>query len=58
MTQLVDLVSFNLQALSFVQREAEEHSEESFFADATARLKKKKKRADKVRDQTVIVSIP
>ncbi|OQR79441.1 WD repeat-containing protein 3-like [Tropilaelaps mercedesae] len=57
MTELVDLVSFNLQALSFVQREAEEHSEESFFADATARLKKKKKRANRVRDQTVVVSV-
>lgn len=57
MTELVDLVSFNLQALSFVQREAEENSEEKFFADATAQLKKKKKRANKVRDQAVVVTV-
>lgn len=57
MNQLVCDVALNMQALCFIKQEVEERNGESTFHAAAENAQKKKRKAQKLRNQNVVVTV-
>lgn len=57
MEKIVNDVALNLQALTFIKREVEERSGESAFHSAAENVQKKKKKAQRIRDQKTVICV-
>ncbi|XP_018493738.1 WD repeat-containing protein 3 [Galendromus occidentalis] len=57
MEKIVSDVALNVQALTFIKHEVEERNAESAFHSALDNLQRRKKKAQKIRDQKTVITV-
>lgn len=57
MHKIVYDVALNMQALTFIKKEVEERNGESAFHTATESVQKKKRKAQRIRDQKTVITV-
>ena len=57
MNKIVDGVALNLQAMSFIMKAVEEQNGDFAFHSAVENLQNRKRKSQRIRDQSTVISI-